>query len=317
MRFQFSIRFLCVAITVCAVAALGIRFWMNRTTFDDIADQLNDAHAQPHVWDHWNAESFIEDRVQVQHLNGEYPCVGLTFDRLDSRDALVAAANVTTVTEIVILEIDPSLSVAGCDFTHLKELYLGNPSQKQLSQWLKVTGELERLSLSWNDPDSMLDFSEIARMDSLETLRFSDMHLSGRDLDVLRSLPNLDFISFYDCTLDDSTFETLGQFPALTGLQLDGTTVDDDTFRLLRNVTNIDSLSVTSSNITDRDVQTISKMDHLSDLSLYGCQQITSECVPYLMEMKFLDWLDVLATPIEEDPVLKGNPPAMLMEWVM
>ncbi|QDV45834.1 Leucine Rich repeats (2 copies) [Stieleria neptunia] len=317
MRFRYSVRFLFYATAVFAVLALGLRHWMDQTTFEDIAAELNRANAKPNVWDHWNADTFLEDQVKVEHLSGEIPCVGLHFDKIKSQPTLIAASRVTQATELVIRDIDSSLSVSGCDFSHLTDLHLGGATEKQITEWLDATGRLKELSLAFKNEMSQTDYSRIAAIKSLTVLRLSNVKLSPGDLSDLRRLPRLTHISFYSCEIEDAVFAELASFPALNSLELYGKTCDDHTVRQLRDLSRIHSIDLTSSRVTDRGVKILSEMTHLKHLSLYDCQEITSRCVPDLSEMRFLDWLNVLKSAIEKDETLNQNPPTQLAEWIM
>lgn len=84
MRFRYSVRFLLSATAVLGVLALGLGLWMDQVTLEDVAAELNRANAKPYVWDHWNADTFLEDQVEVAHLSGAIPCVGLHIDTNES-----------------------------------------------------------------------------------------------------------------------------------------------------------------------------------------------------------------------------------------
>lgn len=317
MRFRYSVRFLFSATAVFGVLALGLRQWMDQTTLEDVAAELNRANAKPYVWDHWNADTFLEDQVEVAHLSGAIPCVGLHFDEIKSRPTLIAASRVTQATELVIRDIDSSLSVNGCDFAHLTDLHLGGATEKQLTEWLDATGRLKDLSLALKNEMSQPDYSRIAAIKSLKVFRLSNVKVSVGDLSDLRRLPRLTHISFYSCEIEDAVFAELAAFPALSSLELHGKTCDDHTVRQLGDLRRIDSIDLSSSRVTDRGVRILSEMNHLKSLSLYDCQDITSRCVPDLSEMRFLDWLNVLRTAVENDKILNQDPPTQLAEWIM
>ncbi len=316
MRFQYSIRFLLFATAILGVLALGLGWWMNQMTLEDVVAELNRANANPYVWDHWNADAFLEDRVEVAHLTGAIPCVGLHFDQLKSRETLIAASRVTQATELVIGNIDSSLSVNGCDFTHLTDLHLGGGTVKQLTEWLGVTGRLEDLSLALKEEMAKPDYSRIAAIKSLKVFRLSNAKVSPGDLSDLRRLPRLSHISFYSCEIEDDVFAELKSFPALSSLELYGKTCDDHTVRQLRELRNIDSIDLSSSRVTDRGVSILSEMNHLKSLSLYDCQDITPSCVADLSKMGFLDWLNVLRTAAENDETLNRDLPTQLAVWI-
>lgn len=317
MRLRYSVRFLFSATAVFGVLALGLRQWMDQTTLEDVAAELNRANAKPYVWDHWNADTFLEDQVKVAHLSGEIPCVGLHFDKIKTRPTLLAASGVTQATELVIRDIDSSLSVTGCDFGHLADLHLGGATDKQLTEWLDATGRLKDLSLALKSEMSQPDYSRIAAIQSLEVFRLSNAKVSVGDLSDLRRLPRLTHISFYSCEIEDAVFAELASFPALSSLGLQGKTFNDHTVRQLRDLWRIESIDLSSSRVTDRGVRILSEMNHLKSLSLYDCQDITSHCVPDLSEMQFLDWLNVLKTAVEKDQTLHQDLPTQLVEWVM
>ena len=209
MRFRYSVRFLFFATAVFGVLALGLQQWMDQMTLEDIAAELNRANAKPCVWDHWNADTFLEDQVDVDHLSGEIPCVGLHFDKLKSRSTLIAASRVTQATELVIRDIDSSLSVNGCDFAHLTDLHLGGATEKQLAEWLDATGRLKDLSLALKKEMSPPDYSRIAAIKSLKVFRLGNAKVSAGDLSDLRRLPQLTHISFYSCEIEDAVFAEL------------------------------------------------------------------------------------------------------------
>lgn len=317
MRFQYSVRFLLSATAVCSLLALGLVRWMDQVTLEDVAAELNRANAKPSVWDHWNADTFLEDQVEVAHLSGVVPCVGLRFDKVESRSTLIAASRVTQATELVIRDIDPSLSVNGCDFAHLTDLHLGGATEKQLAEWLDATGQLKDLSLTLKDEALPPDLSRIAALKSLQVFRLGNAKISAGDLSDLRKLPQLTHISFYSCEIDDTVFAELQTFPALSSLELYGKTCDDHTVRQLPDLVKIQSVDLSSSRVTDRGVKILSEMNHLKRLSLYDCQDITPRCVPDLSEMRFLDWLNVLRTAVEKDKKLNQDPPTHLAEWIM
>nr|WP_143548172.1 hypothetical protein [Rhodopirellula sp. SM50] len=255
--------------------------------------------------------------MEVAHLSGEIPCVGLRFDKIKSPATLMAASKVTQATELVIRDIDSSLSLKGCDFTHLTDLHLGGATVKQLAEWLDAAGRLEDLSLALNDEMSQPDYSPIAAIKSLKVFRLSKAKVSAGDLSDLRKLPRLTHISFYSCEIDEAVFAELASFPVLSSLELQGKTCNDHTVRQLRDLQSIDSIDLSSSRVTDRGVKILSEMNHLKKLSLYDCQDITSHCVPDLSEMRFLDRLNVLKTAIENDPTLNQDPPTHLAEWIL
>ncbi|QDV88509.1 Leucine Rich repeats (2 copies) [Stieleria magnilauensis] len=317
MRLRYSIRFLLATTAVFGVLALGLRQWMGQTTLEDVAAELNRADAKPYVWDHWNADTFLEDQVEVAHLSGAIPCIGLRFDKITSESTLIAAAKVPQATELVIREIDSSLSVKGLDFAHLIKLHLGGATEKQLTEWLDASKRLEDLSLAWKDEGPQPDYSRLAAIKSLKVFRLSNANVSVGDLSELRKLPRLTHISFYSCEIDDAVFAELASFPALSSLELYGKTCNDHTVRQLRDLRKIVSIDLSSSRVTDRGVEILSEMNHLKKLSLYDCQDITSRCVPALSEMRFLDWLNVLKTAVEKDKTLNQDPPTQLAEWMM
>ncbi|MEM8667310.1 MAG: hypothetical protein AAGG48_07330 [Planctomycetota bacterium] len=316
MRFQYSLRTLVWLTVIAAIATLGLHHWMSRTTVEDIVEALNLAGAQPRVLDHWNGDAFFEQRVEVAHLSDESSCVGLRFDQIRSRDTLLAASYVKTATDLRILDIAADVSVRGCDFTHLTDLHLGGITRQQLVDWLSTTGKLEDLSLADLDPME-LDLSVIGNNPSLKYFRISKATITPEDLLSLSQLPNLEHISFYSCHVSDQAFAVLADFPKLDSLEFYGDTYDDHTVEYLKHLTSIRSLDLTHSKVTDHGVKILSGMNHLESLSLYGCEQITSECVPHLIRMQFLEWLDVLGSTIERDETLLNNSPATLTEWIM
>lgn len=316
MGIRFSIRFLLVITALFGLAALAVKLWNDRWTQEEIVEELNHADAAPLVWDH-DIGMVTEEEFSVAHLSGVINCVGVRFNQLDSPTALLVASKVESATELVLIDMNPSLPVADFDFGHVINLHLGGGALRRLDDWLEVTGELTELSLAASDNHLQESvYSRLAKLRSLRILRLSGTHLTRSNVSELRRLSQLSHISFYACDIDDSVFKELSALAALESLELNGATIDDDTVRQLESLRNIKKLSLSDSAVTDRGVAMLARYKHLESLSLYGCQNLTRDCVPDLLRMRFLEWLDVLRTPIEEDDQLRSDPPAMLAEWI-
>lgn len=310
---------------VAGVWALPAKLWLDQRVPMWIVDDLNAANAEVSVWDDFNGEAYRVGSVEMDHVTGADPCVALRIPFVDSEKILFAASQVKSATELTILNLDPTVSVAGCDFSHLRTLHLGGFAASQLTDWIDKAPNLEDLSIAPSaapsaTPSAALSseaYGSLAKIKSLSALRLSGATISKGDLAALGNVPGLVHLSLYSCEMDDALLVELSQLSMLNSLQLEGPTVGDQTVKTLRGLTRIHRLSLDSSQLTDSGVKTLSGMSQLDHLSLYDCQAITSRCVPDLIGMQFLDSLNILGTPIEENERLRRESRAILIEWVM
>lgn len=316
MRFQFSIRSLLVASVIAGIVMVMLaRWWTDVIEPTRVLAELKRAGTEAYVIDDFNYEEGVEP-LRIEHLETD-ECAGLRIPKVDSYNTLVAASQFKTTQELTILQLANDISVHGCDFRHLRDLHIGNASNQQVRQWVVSAQKLDHLSIAARENLTSDTFAAIAQIRWINSLRLSGTTISADHIAALGKLPALRFISFDGCELGPGVFDRLSDFPILNSLQLYGPSYHNTALNGLQNLTQITSLNLSFTSIDDDGIAILRQWTHLRDLDLYGCPRISAKCVPDLIQMQFLDGLNLLRTAVEDNEQLNGANVFFLQEWIM
>ncbi|MEO1524808.1 MAG: hypothetical protein AAFX06_05195 [Planctomycetota bacterium] len=319
MAFRFSLRFLLGLTFVGAVVLLLAYNHYTNLSPKRLATELRRHGARPIVLEYDAGFHTVEKELTVEYLTepNEYaPLVGLRFDEVKSSRAIFLASQVPNLTTLDVRSPEAGVSPKHCDFSHLESLTLAGFDEPQLEAWLRVADQLDVLHLFGVDQITTGSYRSIGSAKTLTYLSLRGVDLSPEDLAQLSVLPNLRHLSLADCRIHVDAYAEFNRFPGLDSLSLSGKTYNDATVDDVAGLRRITDLSFEDTMITDRGVKKLATMSHLRDLSLYGSQQITEDCIPDLLKMDSLDWLNLLATPIEEHPKLERLS-GIMMEWIL
>lgn len=317
MRIQFSIRsLLVVSVVVGIVMVMLARLWTDFMAPKKVLAELNRAGAEAYVIEHFTYEEYVEP-LRFAHLESDGGCTGLRIPKVDSYDILIAASQVRTTQKLTILQLANDISAHECDFQHLRDLHIGNASNQQVRQWVATAPKLDHLSIAAREDLTTDTFAAIAQIRWINSLRLSGTTISAEHIAALGKLPALRFIAFDGCELGPGVFDRLSDFPILNSLQLYGSSYDNTSLNGLQNLTQVTSLDLTFTSIDDDGIAILRQWTHLRDLDLYGCPRISPECVPDLIQMKFLDGLNLLRTAVEDNEQLHRAMGSKMQEWIM
>lgn len=304
MRLRFSLRFL-LLFTLLGAVSLGVGYQRyTNPKVEHLVDELNSYDLSVHLSDDATSR---ESRWTVKELNlrhlGEPPhllCVGLTFDRIDSRRPLFLASQLSSVKYLSVKDHAEQVTPKQCDFSHLETLELSGLSDVQLTDWLAVASDLHTLKLSRTRRLSATIWDGSSSSKSLTHLALDGLEISSQDLVNLRYLPALETLELVDCTLQPGALSELPECTELKSLRLSGNLYGDEVIPVIKTLGQLDSLSLDATRVTNRGVAKLSDISQLRVLSLAGCQQITRSCVDDLKSMRSLRWLDVRNTAISK-----------------
>ena len=318
MRSQFSIRFLLILMVGCAVVILIARKTYIARDPKRIASDLTEQGGQAEVLIAAEGMDFIElEPIKPSHISGDEPCEGLSFQSITKASAFSAIAKARNIDEVTIREIAPDVSIGNPDLSHLSYLVVSKATDEQTAALVKCAPNLERLSVSSSVSRMPKTIETISKLETLYYLDLQKFRISKLNLEQLSAIRKLTMLSLSSCTIDDFALKELEQYARLVDLSLTGQTVRDSLLSDLVDVTQIQELNLTESGITDLGIITLSKMQHLQNLDLYGCKGITPDCVKDLIKLNSLEFLNVLATPIEKDEKVNETFGYRLMQWIM
>ena len=310
MRLRFSLRSLLVLTVVGAIASLVAYKQHTDLAPKRLVAELNEHRVQP-ILNDFDLGHFVEEKLTLEHLtepDNHTFMVGLRFERVASSRALFLASQLSDYNILDVREHEPAVTPNHCDFSHLTSLTLGGFTEAQLSEWLEVADQLEHLYLFRVDTISLANYQQLANARQLQALMLSGMDITPKELETLNKLQSLQHLRLVDCRIERGALAEFRSHPSLTELYLDGSSCDDELIRELSILKRVTKLGLDDSLISDQAIKQLVAMDHLRVLDLYCCPNITERCIPDLMNMKFLDSVNLLGTSIEEHPTLNDAP---------
>ncbi|MEL6108176.1 MAG: hypothetical protein AAFU85_19285 [Planctomycetota bacterium] len=311
MRLRFSLRFL-LLFTLLGAVGVGVGYQRyTNPSVEHLVDELNSYELNVHLSDNATLHDlrWTVDELNLRHL-GEPPhllCVGLTFERVDSRRPLFLVSQLPSVKYLNVREHGERMTPKRCDFSHLETLEVSGLSDVQLTDWLTVASDLQTLKLSRAGRLSATLWDESPSSATLTHLSLTGMEISSQDLINLRYLPRLETLELNGCTLQPGSLTELPECATLKSLRLSGKLFGDEVIATLQQLGQLETLRLDATNVTNRGVAQLSAMSHLRALSLAGCQRITRSCVPDLKSMRSLRWLDVRETAISKRFPISGE----------
>ncbi|MGB7346766.1 MAG: hypothetical protein WBD20_21270 [Pirellulaceae bacterium] len=317
MRIRFSIRLLLLVTGVAGIALMLVRLRSEHLSLGKIFAELKLANAEAYVNEYSDDPWPSLSPLQIWHIETEGVCSGLRINKVSDYRTLRAASEVKTTEQLTILKLGKNTTVRKCDFRHLRDLHIGNVNNEQVCDWVLAAPNLDHLSIAAIEDLTPETFACIGKIRWLNTLRLSDTSVSKEHLASLGSLPAIRFLSLESCELGPDVFDQLNDFPILNSIQLYGPHYDNLALNALRHLTQITSLNLTLTSIDDQGIKSLQGWTHLRELDLYGCSRITSACVPNLVQMPFLNYLNVLRTAVEFDEGLHRVFQHKLQEWSM
>ncbi|MBD3285021.1 TonB family protein [candidate division WOR-3 bacterium] len=264
----------------------------------------------------WNGESVIDYESELNYLNVNGKCVGLslpvldTLMEIDTPAIVTVSAGVLDIEElkhfpnVVALELgrigleDRDIDLSA--FLHLRSFEL-RPSylwtekeHMKVIRYLEPLSELRELRLT----SINMTASDTRRLSNLKDLIVLDLSNTSLNCRKLRFLINLENIEEFDLSytnVDDKVWRWIAKAPSLEVLDLNGT----DISKVGSGNASLRDLNLSFTDVDDDGLKTIEQFQDLERLDLWGTP-LTDEGLVHLKGLENLKYLDIGGTLITD-----------------
>lgn len=204
-----------------------------------------------------------------------------------------------------------NLQSLNVDFTNIKDSDIRQWTSLNKLQTLNLSGceectgacfrtinqftALTNLNLSNLYVDTSVDFGLLKSLWQLHELNLNYTQVNSEDLENLQQLPNLKNLWLWSCqNLTQQSVAILAQFPKLEVLHFSYCkNIPAGSYVPLSQLSNLKFLGVDSSQINDEDLTALQRLQHLEDLDLRNCKNVTTQSLEILAQFPKLGSLQL------------------------
>lgn len=150
------------------------------------------------------------------------------------------------------------------------------------------------------------DIRDIGRHKSLYKLSLDNNPVGhGRGLAPVGTLEHLGVLSINNVGLDDEGIECLSKLAKLQYLFAQRAELSQTGMKTLSRFTQLKAIDLSFSTIDDEGLKELAKLKSLDNLNISGCPKLTDRCVDSICQLKGLTQLDVMATAISDQGLIR------------